>query len=168
MPYSRNFNGGRFGKGGRFYCEAQNIPKGFRPHILIDGGPTVELDYLANHVFMLYGDLGMQLSSDPYLDVTLAGFQDAKLLRKAVKRALLVMINAKNRPKAIKALRRVELQYRDSQVAARIFRRFVAAGMPIFGLHDGFRVRAEDEDFLRAAMLDGFKAEVGVNPIVEP
>jgi hypothetical protein len=206
MPYTRNFSRGRFDRGGRFYCDAQNIPKSFRPHILIDGGPTVELDYLANHVFMLYADLGVQLLSDPYLGVIFPGLPNTPLPRKVVKRAILRMLNTKSRAGTIKSLKKavrkgklvlppnsteddlvkaielhhapllphfntdkgVELQYRDSKVAALVFNSFVGARKPIFGLHDGFRVRAEDEDFLRLAMFDAFKAEVGVNPIVEP
>lgn len=205
MPYTRNFSRGRFDMGGRFYCDAQNIPKNLRPYLLVDGGPTVELDYLANHIFMLYGDLGIPLTEDPYLQVALPGVNDERLRRKAVKIAVMIMLNARTRQGATAAIREkvregelslgstltpedlvaaienghaplapyfnsdmgVKLQFRDSQVAAFVFRRFISAGRPIFGLHDGFRVVTRDEALLRQSMIEAFLAGTGVYPIVE-
>jgi hypothetical protein len=45
----------RFDRGGRFYGPwYQNIPKEYRPRIMIDGAPTMELDYSALHPNLLY------------------------------------------------------------------------------------------------------------------
>jgi hypothetical protein len=45
----------RFDRGGRFFGPwYQNIPKEYRQHIMIDGAPTMELDYSALHPNLLY------------------------------------------------------------------------------------------------------------------
>ena len=45
----------RLDRGGRFYGPwYQNIPKEYRQHIMIDGAPTLELDYSALHPNLLY------------------------------------------------------------------------------------------------------------------
>jgi hypothetical protein len=47
-------------RGGRFYgAWYQNIPKEYRQHIMIDGAPTMELDYSALHPNLLYYHAGV-------------------------------------------------------------------------------------------------------------
>lgn len=82
----RVFNGGSFHYGGRFagpwwmYCG-----KGLRPFITINGNPTVELDYEALHVYLLYARLGVDYNreeqGDPYI---LESGADRKLIKKVV------------------------------------------------------------------------------------
>ena len=52
--------------GGRFYGHYQQIPFAQRDRILIDGEPTLELDYKALHIRILYAWAGIDLDGDPY------------------------------------------------------------------------------------------------------
>lgn len=65
----RVFNRGSkdFDKGGRFYGPYyQGMPSKFRKHIYIDGKKTVEWDYSGLHIRMLYHQLGLEFTGDPY------------------------------------------------------------------------------------------------------
>lgn len=65
----RVFNRGSkdFDKGGRFYGPYyQGMPSKFRNHIYIDGKKTVEWDYSGLHIRMLYHQLGLEFTGDPY------------------------------------------------------------------------------------------------------
>jgi hypothetical protein len=64
----RVFNRGSFKLGGRGYGALhQRIPKHLRPHIHINGQPTVELDYSAYHIRMLYHQKDIDYRDDPYV-----------------------------------------------------------------------------------------------------
>jgi len=52
--------------GGRFYGNYQNLPKEDRPLIRIDGQITVEHDYKAFDINLLYAFEGLQFVGDPY------------------------------------------------------------------------------------------------------
>jgi hypothetical protein len=89
----RVFNRGvrSFKYGGRaFGAVYQRIPKHLRRHIYINDEPTVELDFSAYHIRMLYHLLGIDYQDDPYI---ICG---GKKYRKAFKCAALVIINAKD------------------------------------------------------------------------
>jgi len=94
----RVFNRGSFDLGGRFYgAHWQNIPsKGGRDQIRINGEPTIEVDYAALHVRLLYQEAGKQMVGDPY--------EIEGRPRKQVKLALLIGINAKTHRSAVRAL----------------------------------------------------------------
>ncbi|WP_245568892.1 hypothetical protein [Desulfobacter curvatus] len=65
----RVFNRGSkdFDKGGRFYGPYyQGMSSKFRKHIYIDGKKTVEWDYSGLHIRMLYHQLGLEFTGDPY------------------------------------------------------------------------------------------------------
>jgi hypothetical protein len=70
------------------------MPKDLRPFIYIDGRPTIELDFNAYHVRMLYHLQRIDYQEDPY---TVCGGPE---LRKAFKTACLIGINAPNIRKA--------------------------------------------------------------------
>jgi hypothetical protein len=58
---------GSFAKGGRYYgSDVQRLPKELRQRIVIDGEPTVELDFGAMHPRMLYHLAGLEAPDDPY------------------------------------------------------------------------------------------------------
>lgn len=64
----RVFNRGSFKLGGRGYGAIhQRIPKHLRHCIHINGQPTVELDYSAYHIRMLYHQKGIDYRDDPYV-----------------------------------------------------------------------------------------------------
>ena len=84
-------DGKAFRLGGRFYTGDrghQGITSTERSTITIDGEPTVELDFSAYHIYMLYAMKGHQIEVDPY---TIEGKEN---LRKLVKKLLLVGLNA--------------------------------------------------------------------------
>ena len=63
----RQFNNGSFGQGGRLYGGWWiNCPKDLRPHVTINGRPTVELDYSGCMIRMLYHERGIDYRADPY------------------------------------------------------------------------------------------------------
>ncbi len=95
------FNRGKFSCGGRFYGAGnsyQYIKREKRKTITIDGKKTVELDFHAMHISMLYAEAGIQYNDDPYLAVI-----NNEELRPLLKQLLLTMINAKTKGEAIKA-----------------------------------------------------------------
>ena len=95
----RVFNNGRFDEGGRFYGgEYQSLSEEQRKEILINGNPTIELDYKALHPRMIYHLEGIDYKGDPYRAVI-----SAECLRDAVKKMMQIMINADNEREAIYA-----------------------------------------------------------------
>ena len=106
----RIFSRGSWNKGGRFYGGFwQQISEAKRKDIFIDGEPTIEVDYKAIHVALIYAvrvkehwpygadpyDLGFQLSESVSLSVQ----------RKRVKALVLAAINARTRMSAFNAFR---------------------------------------------------------------
>ena len=95
----RVFNDGSFSRGGRFYGALHlSLPRDLRPFILIDGQPTVELDYSGLHINMLYHMAGIDYLDDPYSAC------EGKALRKVYKAVGLIAINAENDKKAYGAI----------------------------------------------------------------
>ena len=96
----RVFNRGSFDCNGRAYGALhQKLPKELRPFIHIDGRPTLEIDFGAYHLLMLYHLQGIDYPEDPY---TACGGLE---MRKAFKIASLIGINAPNIRKAYRAIR---------------------------------------------------------------
>ncbi len=99
----RIFNNGTFKDGGRFYHGWwQEIPREYRQYILINGERTVEYDYSAFHITLLYAKEGIDYEGDPY------SYADSDL-RGLLKLILLIFINAKKtsgRSGAVKAIRK--------------------------------------------------------------
>lgn len=75
--------------GGRFYFGSQTEPSENRKGILINGEPTVELDYKAIHFNLLYAEAGIQFAGDPYLTDSYD--------RTVIKLAMLSFLNCENR-----------------------------------------------------------------------
>jgi hypothetical protein len=98
------FNNASFNDGGRLYTSKnghQNLSSkpetsNERSTIEIAGQKTVELDFRALHIMLLYANEGIQYKSDPYGDI----FPD-KVLRPILKRLLLIFINAETELDAI-------------------------------------------------------------------
>lgn len=96
----RVFNRKSFKKGGRaFGATYQRLPKPTRKGIRINNENTVEFDYKAYHIRMLYHLNGIDYQEDPYI---VCG---GEKYRKAFKCASLVIINAKNETEAKSAIR---------------------------------------------------------------
>jgi hypothetical protein len=87
----RSFLDRRLDRGGRFYGPwYQNIPKEYRQHIMIDGLPTLELDYSALHPNLLYYYAGVDPPSGDLYE--LEGY--SRGARKFIKSFFLKMINS--------------------------------------------------------------------------
>ncbi len=101
----RVFNG-NFHNGGRFYGGWWiNLPSEIRERIRIEGSPTVELDYGAHHIHLLYGKIGGVCPKEPYL----LSDQNPKL-RPLMKMVNLIGICAKNKYVAISAIEKAAQQ----------------------------------------------------------
>jgi len=104
-PYSfalRRIYQNDFKNGGRFYSlcgSIQNMKKYDRKRLKINDEETIELDYKALHLMLLYEMVGLQydFDYDPY--------SDYRLERDKMKLVSLITINSKNRSEAIRAIR---------------------------------------------------------------
>lgn len=93
----------RLDRGGRFYGPwYQNIYKEYRPKIMINGAPTVEVDYSGYHPRILYALKNLSLPEDPY---RLDDYPDSDSMRKFLKPFLLMIINAKSPNAAMEGIR---------------------------------------------------------------
>ena len=101
----RVFNDGSFKQGGRFYGGFwQLISENARKTIMIDGAPTCELDFSAIHPTILYIKKTKALPTrSPYI---LTGYENDDQMRRVVKLAFLIFINAKSKMNAVYALKK--------------------------------------------------------------
>jgi hypothetical protein len=74
--------------GGRFYGTHQQISNSDRSRILINGKPTVEIDFSAMHIAILYAWAGVEMIGEPY---TINGFD-----RGTTKSIMLRLVNSEN------------------------------------------------------------------------
>lgn len=89
-----------FDWGGRFYGAVHiDLPKEVRRYITINGSPTVELDYSAHHIRILYNWEKIPYDKDPYEELC-----QAPVERPIYKKVLLISINAKDEKDAIQAI----------------------------------------------------------------
>jgi hypothetical protein len=96
----RVYSRGSFSCNGRAYGALhQNLPKHMRSFIRIDDRPTLELDFSAYHIRMLYHHEGIDYAEDPY---TKPGGMEMRDIFKAVG---LVAINAVSPQSAYGAIR---------------------------------------------------------------
>lgn len=100
----RVFNRKKFTLGGRFYGAMHiSIPKELRAEILINGEPTIELDYSAHHVRIPYHQTGIDYREDPYKAVCNNPGDENE--RKMVKHLFLILENTGSKRAAIGAFR---------------------------------------------------------------
>ena len=93
----------KLNRGGRFYGPwYQNIPKEYRKHIMIDGAPTLELDYSALHPNLLYYYAGVDPPDGDLYE--LEGY--SKDTRNFLKAMFLRMINSKSKYEAKGSIRK--------------------------------------------------------------
>lgn len=102
---TRIFNDESFGLGGRFYCGWWlRMKSEYRKHILINGEPTVEIDYKGIHLFLAYLMEGIDcrwFANDPYvIDVPDLGME----WRDVTKEVTLTALNASTRTKACQSI----------------------------------------------------------------
>ena len=90
-----------FEHGGRFYGGIENMPSGLRSKITIGGHSTVELDYSAYQLRMLYHMKGHQYTKDAY--AVARGYREE--LRPIYKIIALAALNAENEQACLKGIR---------------------------------------------------------------
>jgi hypothetical protein len=99
----RVFNNSSFDEGGRFYGAGHIfLNEEDRKLLTINDNPTVELDYSAHHIRMLYHIIGMEYNDDPYGILC-----ESKADRKMYKLVQLVSINSSGLHEAVMAIRDV-------------------------------------------------------------
>lgn len=122
-------------EGGRFYrAEYQGMKKNDRARLLIDGEPTVELDFSALHPTLLYLQLGLPVPEDPY---------QAVVPRDDYKLALNIAINARDAGQAERCIAR-------KIAAGRINKEREAQGLDDLTEAEERRLAPTDEDKSRA------------------
>lgn len=186
----RVFNKRDWSEGGRFYGGWwQAVPAAYRKHITINGKPTLEYDYSAAQLRILYADMGCDLSQqgDPYSKPYGEGY------REVVKRCFNVMLNVKGRPDQstvpdfsasrmrmswkefvdgiIEHHRPIapafdlgiggRLQRRDADIAEQVMLRFLEMQQPCLPVHDSFITYASLADELPDIMAAAAEAVVG-------
>ena len=104
-----------FSSGGRFYDGWwQEMPKDFRPYIIIDGEPCSELDYSGQHLLLLYATKGEEYYwlrgvGDPY-EIKGLGERGRDLMKQVV----VCCVNAESRLEAVQAVRQeINFNYPD-------------------------------------------------------
>jgi hypothetical protein len=189
----RVFNNDDWQQGGRFYGAWWiSIPSDLRPLILIDGKPTVEVDYSGLHASMLYAMDRKTIPSDPY-EQCYSKWGDVGA-RKVVKLAFNALLNADSITKinpidgfseelmgmkwqdfllyVVSCFPEFEhhfgtgiglrLQYRDSILAEMVMLKFASQGYACLPVHDSFIVHHALLDDLTSAMEEAFEVEFGV------
>ena len=180
-------------QGGRLYGGWwMGVPKAERRFILIDGCPTVELDYGQLHPTMLFAMAGHRLDYDPY---EFGGFsrelgketlmrmlnrtsdRGGRYVRRAGKVPLPDGISASEYGERLKVhlapVRHLlgigmglRLQRLDSDLAIAVLDDLAIQGIVALPIHDSFIVKAKDGHTLRATMVDAFRDTYGFEPIV--
>ncbi len=158
----RVFNRCSFDLGGRMYGPYwQNIPAGDRKLITLGGKETVEHDYAALHIRLLYQEAEKPLLGDPY---DLADWP-----RRQVKIAMLIAINARTEIEAVRAIALYVFGslYRAEQAKATALLRAVKAKHAdiahAFGSDAGARLMRKDSDLAEQVVLDMIRQ--GVVPL---
>ena len=102
----RVFNNNSWLEGGRYYGGWwQQLSEENRRHIRIHGERTIEVDYSAIHIMLLYCRKGINYSGqDPYT-IELAEIPDPQTRRWLIKQVLLTAVNAKDVPTTCAAVR---------------------------------------------------------------
>jgi hypothetical protein len=182
----RVFNGPSFRLGGRFYGGWwEGLPSRFRKYIRINYKPTVELDYSGHHMRILYSREGIEAPEDLY------AIENCSFSREHLKLAALIVVNARSKTSALRALNAkslgidskavldliekhfapisqhfytdagLELQYHDSVVAESVMLRMMDLGAVVLPIHDSFIVRNSYEEELRAVMEEEYQRTFG-------
>ncbi len=159
--------------GGRLYGHwVQNCPKEIRPHLLINGEATIELDFAALHPCFSFADAGCVLAEgqDPYLIHRREG--PIQWDRAIAKRAFNIMLNAPNRRKAEGAIAAkcfASPSDNNPQASARQLMRDIKAAHPGLGhlWHTGIGTHYQyrDSKMMVLILLDLLKANIQGIPI---
>ena len=176
--------------GGRFYCDAQNLPQVVRSTITINGEPCVELDYKSMHPRLLYHLAGLKAPSDCY---DIDGID-----RDVVKKLALIATSTSSRLQAIRSAafhlsmtyeeadnalslfqtrhscisqmfyqeQWKSLQHQDSLIASHVLDTMTTFGTPTLPVHDSFIVPASSEGILHDTMSEAYMRITNFEPVL--
>jgi len=174
----RVFGRGRWDRHGRLYGWWQNLPKGRRRELLINGEVCIEPDFATLHPRILYAARGHRLTHDPYetgthprdegklaLNVAL----NAKTMSAAASalmhrdkwshswgytHGLLKAVVKRNAPIAadIGADRGIRCMAVDSSMAITVLKACQITGVPVLPVHDSFIVPSSQGAWMEATM----------------
>lgn len=181
--------------GGRLYGGFWiDMPRAERATLRIDGQETCELDYKSLHPHILYAWSGWQLEFDPYvvpgfehvsrevgkkvfnrlingkttaLKFIKEDYQPYLRSRKELDAFVAAMMDRLSPIKkhfASQAWGR--LQKEDSELALKVIERCMNEGIPVYPIHDGFRIRVRDKDQVEGIMKKVYKTIYGTYPSV--
>ena len=110
------FNNSSFKTGGRNFMDygtgIQNLSKEERHNLIIEGQDTVIYDFVSYETSIAYELVGVKLESDPYTQVTLAGYTP-EFSRDLCKTALNMMFNSYSSNSAAMALNKYVAEHYD-------------------------------------------------------
>lgn len=152
-----------FDHGGRFYGGIENMPAGLRPKVTIGGEPTVELDFAAYQLRMLYHLKGINYRKDAY--AVARGYKPEH--RDIYKIIALAALNAEDEQACLKGIRKALRNTRYADMIggitdARIkplLTNWVDAHAPISEyMYSGIGLRLQKADSdIAAGVLDHFQ-----------
>ncbi|MCX6158718.1 MAG: hypothetical protein NTY74_12140 [Ignavibacteriae bacterium] len=104
-----------FEKFGRYSATTETLlKKQYRPYFKINNAPTVELDFQAMHIRMLYNMENLDYQDDPYA-IAATSYEDVKYRERGLFKGLgLMSINAKTEDGTVRALRDDLLEDEDN------------------------------------------------------
>jgi hypothetical protein len=163
----RIFSRGSMELGGRFYnCWWQQIPSAYRPHITIDGKPTIEIDFSGMCLRILYASQGVEypVDKDPY-DIGLNDWKgDKDPRRKFIKTFINAYINDENETFRLKSQILNELRLSHHELVYRVKKCHKAINSS-FGSLDGLKTMYADSMVAERIMLEGMKQDIVILPI---
>ena len=177
MYVYRSFNRGKFEFGGRFYTPVfQSIPSIWRPTITIDGEETVELDYSAHHIRMLYHENGLDFKGEPYIyEKNDLENKDKRTLHKYI---AMIAINASNRIQSINAVRnsieddsengKYQSEIPDKKTIELLYDEFLEYHKPIshcVSNDEGIKLQRKDSDVMNDILINLTKKQIVGLPI---
>lgn len=181
--------------GGRLYGAFWiDMPRVERATLLINGEETCELDYKSLHPHILYAWSIRKLEFDPYvipgfehvgrevgkkvfnrlingkttaLKFIRKDYQPYLKSREELNAFVAAMIERLSPIKKHFASQAWGwLQKEDSELALKVIERCMKEGIPVYPIHDGFRVRMSDKEQVEGIMNEAYKAIYGTNPSV--
>ena len=166
----RVFNDAEMTLGGRFYgAWWQEVPKGYRHYIMMNGKPMVEFDYANLHPRILYAEAGLTPPDDCYSGIypefTEGLMPPNSSLRKTVKIALNAMLNA------TKPLKRPPRGFRKSDCNCSwkdLCEAILKKHQPIadkFFTGQGLRLQRIDSEIAEYVMLHFAKHDMPILPL---
>ena len=171
----RVFNDPDLQTGGRFYGGWwQNVPREYRPYLLVNGKRMVEYDYSNQHPSILYAQAGLERPVDCYRDVIkIKDLPDGKLpegktaedLRDMIKASFNAMLNAKkplrNPPRDVRP-KAFGLKWRDVSDAIMAFHAPIAQH---FYTGVGLHLQRIDSDIAEKVILAFIALDVPILPL---